>query len=95
MFADVGRCSPSIGKPSQSTAMPVVQQKMRPTNSVIYGTLRYTLQAIRCCASYILLNRLGLGINFIQWIPLRSYKATEFVTVALFVLTPAVWGSSS
>ena len=39
------------------------QQKMRPTNSVIYGTLRNTLQAIRYCASYILLNRLGLGIN--------------------------------
>ena len=38
-------------------------KKMRPTNSVIYGTLRYTVQAIRCCASYILLNRLGLGIN--------------------------------
>ena len=27
-------------------------KKTRPTNSVIYGTLRYTLQAIRCCASY-------------------------------------------
>ena len=40
-----------------------VTTKMPPTNSVIYGTLRYTLQAIRCCASYILLNRLGLGIN--------------------------------
>ena len=37
--------------------------KKQPTNSVIYGTLRYTLQAIRCCASYILLNRLGLDIN--------------------------------
>ena len=38
---------------------------MRPTNIMIYayGTLRYTLQAIRCCASYILLNRLGYGIN--------------------------------
>ena len=41
---------------------PVQQQKIRPTK-LIYGTLRYTLQAIRCCASYILLNRLGLGIN--------------------------------
>ena len=67
----------------------------------------YTLQAIRCCASYILLNRLGLGINlestraryirlsrlglginFIQWIPLRSYNDTQFVAVALFVVTP-------
>ena len=38
--------------------------KRRPTNSVIYGTLRYTLQAIRCCASYNLLNGLGLGINW-------------------------------
>ena len=28
-----------------------VKPKMRPTNSVIYGTSRYTLQAIRCCAS--------------------------------------------
>ena len=82
---------------------------MRPTNSVIYGILRYTLQAIRCCASlnrlglginseflginseffaintrarYILLS-LGLGINLIQWIPLRSYNDTQFVAVAL------------
>ena len=39
-----------------------VTTKLRPTNSVIYGTFRYT-QATRCCASYILLNRLGLGIN--------------------------------
>ena len=62
--------------------------KMRPTNSVIYGTLRYTLQAIRCCVSYILLSRLGLVINFIQWIPLRSYNDTQFVAVALFVVTP-------
>ena len=92
---------------------PVLQQKMRPANSVTYryGTLRYTLQAIHCCASYILLNRLGLGINsefyaintcaryillswlglginFIQWIPLRSYNDTQFVAVALFVVTP-------
>ena len=43
--------------------IPVLQQKLRPTNSVTYGTLRYNLQAIHCCASYILLNRLGLGIN--------------------------------
>ena len=73
---------------------------MRPTNSVIYGTLRYTLQAICCCASYILLNRLwlvinsefsrlGLGINFIQWIALTTYNDTQFVAVALFVVTPA------
>ena len=47
----------------------------------------YALQALGCCASYILLNRLGLGINFIQWIPLRSYKDTQFVAVALFVVT--------
>ena len=47
----------------------------------------YTLQAIRCCASYILVNRLGLGINFIQWIPLRSYNDTQFVAVAPFVVT--------
>ena len=90
---------------------PVPQQKMGPRNSVIYGTLRYTLQAIPCCAScillnrlglginseflchftrarYILLSRLGLGINF-QWIPLRSYNDTQFVAVALFVVTPA------
>ena len=89
-----------------------VTTKMRPTNSVIYGTLRYTLQAIRCCASYNLLNRLGLGINrslfaidtcakyillsrlglvisFNKWIPLRSYNDTQFVAVALFVVTPA------
>ena len=75
-------------------------------------TLRYTLQLVRCCASYILLNRLGLGINleflyasntraryillsrlglginFIQRIPLRSYNDTQFVAVALFVVTP-------
>ena len=79
--------------------------------NVIYGTLSYSLQAIRCCASnillnrlglgnnsefyaiytrirYILLRRLGLGINFIQWIPLRSYNDTQFVAVALFVVTP-------
>ena len=85
---------------------------MRPTNSVIYGTVGYTLQAIRCCASYILLNRLGLGIirsfyaintreiyillsrlglviNIILWIPLRSYNDTQFVAVALFVVTLA------
>ena len=42
---------------------PVSQQKMRPTNSMIYETLRYTLKAIRCCASYIVLNSLGLGMN--------------------------------
>ena len=36
----------------------------------------------------ILLSRLGLGINFIQWIPLRSYNDTQFVAVALFVVTP-------
>ena len=45
---------------------PVPQQKMGPRNSVIYGTLRYTLQAIPCCASCILLNRLGLGILPVQ-----------------------------
>ena len=61
---------------------------MGPTNSVIYGTLTDTLQAIRCCASYILLNRLGLGINFIQRIPPRSYNDTQFVAVTLFVVTP-------
>ena len=27
-------------------------------------------------------------INFIQWIPLRSYNDTQFVAVALFVVTP-------
>ena len=48
---------------AKTIIIPVQQQKMRPTNSVIYETLRYTLQAIHCCASYILLNRLGLGIN--------------------------------
>ena len=90
---------------------------VRPTNSVIYGTVRYTLQAIRCCASYVLLNRLGLGINskfvyaintrrraryillsrlglginFIQWIPLRSYSDTRFVSIALFVVTPITY----
>ena len=37
---------------------------------------------------YILLSRLGLGINFIQWIALRLYNATQFVAVALFALTP-------
>ena len=31
---------------------------------------------------------LGLGINFIQWIPLRSYNDTQFVAVTLFVVTP-------
>ena len=37
---------------------------------------------------YILLSRLGLGINFIQWVPLRSYKNydAQFVAVALFVV---------
>ena len=46
-------------------------------------------KAIHCCASYILLvNRLGLGINFVQWIPLRLYNDTQFVAVALFVATP-------
>ena len=69
-------------------AIPVSQQKMRPANSVIYGTFRYTLKAIRCCASYILLKRLGLGINFIEYIPLRLYNDIQFVAVALFVVTP-------
>ena len=31
---------------------------------------------------------LGLGINFMQLIPLRSYNDTQFVAVALFVVTP-------
>ena len=35
----------------------------------------------------MILSRLGLGINFIQWIPLRSYNDTQFVAVALFVVT--------
>ena len=46
--------------------------------------------AIDTCARKILLSRLGLGINFIQWMPLRSYNDTQFVAVALFVVTP-VW----
>ena len=59
----------------------------------MYGTFMYTLQAIRFYASntrarYILLSKLGLGFNFIQWIPLRSYNDTQFVAVALFVVTP-------
>ena len=41
-------------------------------------------------ARYILLIRLGLEINFIQWIPLRSYNDTQFVAVALFVVTPTL-----
>ena len=36
---------------------------------------------------YILLSRQGLGINFIQRIRLRSYNDTQFVAVALFVMT--------
>ena len=40
--------------------------------------------------NYILVSRLGLGINFIQWIPLRSYNGTHFVAVALFVITPVM-----
>ena len=32
------------------------------------------------------LSRLGLGINFIQWIPLRSYNDTQFVAVATHML---------
>ena len=39
---------------------------------------------------YILLSRLGLGINFIQWIPLRSYNDTQFIAVALFVVTSVI-----
>ena len=31
---------------------------------------------------------LGLGINFIQWMPLRSYNDTQFVAVVLLVVTP-------
>ena len=48
--------------------------------------------AINTRARYtsILLSKLGLGINFIQWISLRSYNDTQFVAVALFVVTPAV-----
>ena len=38
----------------------------------------------------ILLSRLGLEINFIQWMPLRSSNDRKFVAVALFVVTPAV-----
>ena len=38
----------------------------------------------------ILLSRLGLGINFIQLIPLRSYNDTQFVADALFVMTPFI-----
>ena len=45
--------------------------------------------AINTGARYILLSRLGLGITFIQWIPLRSYNDTHFVAVTLFVVTPA------
>ena len=88
---------------------------MRPTNSVINGTLRYTVTIIlfklsavvhhnillnrlgldiysefyasNTRARYILLSRLGLEINYIQWIPLRSYNVTQFVAVALFVVT--------
>ena len=30
---------------------------------------------------------LGLGINFIQSMPLRSYNDTQFVVVAPFVVT--------
>ena len=37
---------------------------------------------------YILLIRLGLEINFIQWIALRSYNDTHFVTVELFAVAP-------
>ena len=37
---------------------------------------------------YILLSRLGLGNNFIQWVTLRSYNDTQFVAFALFVVTP-------
>ena len=37
--------------------------------------------------NYILLSGLGLGINFIQWIPLRSYNYTQFVAVTHFVVT--------
>ena len=33
-------------------------------------TLRYTFQGIHCCASYILLNRLGLRIKFGVFMPL-------------------------
>ena len=51
---------------------------MRPTNSVIYGILRYTLQAIRCCASYILLKGLGLGLG------IRSFYAIN--TRARYIL---------
>ena len=60
-----------------------VTTKNVTTNSEIYGTLSDTLEAICCCASCrpILLNRLGLGINFIQWIPLTSYNDTQFVAV--------------
>ena len=39
------------------------------------------------CIIYIVLNRLGLGINFIQWILLRSYNDTQFVAVSLFVVS--------
>ena len=38
----------------------------------------------------ILPSRLGLGINFIQWIPLRSNNDTQFIAVALFVVTPGL-----
>ena len=58
-------------------------------------------KAINTRARYILQSRLGLGINFIQWIPLRSYNATQVVAVALFVVTTflkkmvAMWNTKS
>ena len=63
------------------------QQKKQLTKSTMYSSLRYILKAIRCCASYILVSRLGLGINFIQWIAVRSSNDTQFVAVALFAVT--------
>ena len=40
--------------------------------------------AINTRAIYILLSKVGLEINFIKWILLRSYNDTQFVAVALF-----------
>ena len=47
------------------------------------------MYAIYTRERYILLSRLGLGINFIQWIPVRSYNDKQFVPMEQFVVTPS------
>ena len=44
--------------------------------------------AVDACSWFIAQSRTGLGINFVQLIPLRLYKETKSVTITQFIMTP-------